>query len=631
MDESAPKRRRVSSGIAAARTSGQGATPEASGSRRARPSFASPTKASLSRHNPEILEKRRSASPAKPPARRASDAGSDQSLSDILTARPDTTADNVAVSEPDRSYNEMRQGEAGPSSGRSVRTVRGGLAAAPRRSPAKPQPRPLPPPAAEGEDELNPFIGHTLRRSPNTGVSIPPPPEPELPPAVPDALSSTPPRGIHSSPSRPPPEPSKKPGAVARDRHRTTARSQKPPRDLALDPTTNHARQVPAFNPLAARLKERDGLREEIARLRSDLKTASEENERLRLMQTSGRIVAPTNEEGVVDLLHRCLVSQQEAPRSALSHQLMQAVLNPMGLLPFGRLSLAAAPPAAADQEDLESIKSHHPVSMTADKELPYLELFSQFSVMSSIAVLAPKPNQPLRQRRLVTLRSRDVPGLFTAKLEIVVNAMNLSIVELAVTALEPSAKYELEPFADKVCSGSCNRTMQRNVGILSWAMGEWYRVATLRAQFWSRLDRSLGSRKRLLESVAEAWEARRQRQREGSAEFDDDAKKQRACNRADLIRFLGQRSFEIEVPAGAGLDDTSSLRLEWKIDFDWTGEAQSKVAVLVGLPGKWREADGRGVFGRLPTLFDDLVRGGQEPEEAVRTVAALLAGVQVP
>lgn len=605
MEESAPKRRRVSS-------AGPGATPEASDSRRKHPSFASPTKASLSRHNPKILEKRRSASPAKPPTRRASDAGSNQRLSDVLTTPLDATAENVAASEPGGGGDKTRQGETGPGSDRPPRRLEGGLAAAPKPSPVMPQPRPLPPPAPEGEGELNPFIGHTLRRSPNTGVSIPPRPEPELPPAVPDAVSSTPPRGIHKSPSRwrekrkstkkgsplkPPPErpraePSKKGGSVARSRHRRVPRSQEAPRDVALDPTTNRARQVAASNPSATKLKERDGLREEIARLKSDLKTASKENERLRLMQTSGRVVAPVDEDGVADLLHRrCLVSPEEPPRRALSYQLMQAVLKPAGLLPFGRPSLVAAP-ATTDKEHLENIKSHHPVSMAADKELPYLELFSQLSVASSIAILDPQPNQPLRQRHLVTLRSRDVPGLFTAKLDMVVNAINLSIMELGVTALEPSAKFELEPFADKicsVCSGRCNRSMQRNVGILSWAMGEWYRVATLRAQLWAQLDQSLGSREKLLESVAGAWEARRQRRREGSAESEDEdvTGKQTTCDKADLLRFMGQQSFEVEVPAGAGLDDACSLRLEWKIDFDWTGEAQSKIAVMVGLPGK--------------------------------------------
>ncbi|POR32187.1 Uncharacterized protein TPAR_07626 [Tolypocladium paradoxum] len=650
MEESAPKRRRVSPQTSAG-ASGGGATPqspEASSSRRKRPSFASPTKASLARHNPQILERRRSASPSKPAssrpaARRPSIAGSEQSLSDLLTARPITTAENVPASELGREEDEMLQSEAGPSSGRSVRRIRGGLAAAPRRSPAKPNPRPLPPPAPEGDDELNPFIGHTLRRSPITGVSIPPPPEPELPPAVPDAVSSTPPRGIHSSPLRwrgrdkvkkssplkpqperpPSAEPSKKPGLAPRALPRAGEGPSEPLRDVDLNTTTNHARMVKVFDPNEAKKRERDTLRAEIVRLRSDLGTADKENERLRLMQASGQTVAPTNEDGVLDLIQRALISSDETPRPAPSHQMVQAVLNPMGLLPFGRSSLITSS-LTDDPEDMEIIKSHHPVSMNADEELPYLQLFSPFSVTSSIAVLPPLPNQPLRQRRLVTLRSRDLPGLFTAKLEMVVNAMNLGILELSVASLEPSAKYELGPFVDKICSGKCNRTMQRNVGILTWAMGEWYRVAVQRARFWSRLEEQLGSREQLLESVAETRTRRRQQK---DARPEQDEKTSTLRDRADLIRFLGLQSYDVNVPVPPGSSNEPSLRLEWKIGFDWTGEAQSSVAILVGVPGSWREADQRGIFGKFPKLFEDLIEGGQDPEVAVGTVVALLAG----
>lgn len=611
MEESAPKRRRVSPRSSAGASAGAAATPqspEASTSRRKRPSFASPTKASLARHNPQILERRRSASPSKPSssrptARRPSIAGSEQSLADVLTTRPDTTAENIPASELGRGDDETRQSEAGLSSGRSVRRIRGSLAAAPRRSPAKPNPRPLPPPAPEGDDELNPFIGHTLRRSPNTGVSIPPPPEPELPPAVPDPVSSTPPRGIHSSPLRwrerdkakkssplkpqperpPSAEPSKKSGLAPRALQRGAEGRSERLRRVDLNTATNHARKVASFDPNEAKKKERDALRAEIAKLRTDLGTANKENERLRLMQTSGRTVAPTNEDGVLDLMQRALISSDETPRPAPSRQMVQAVLNPMGLLPFGRSSLIASS-LTDDSEDMEMIKSHHPVSMNADEELPYLQLFSPFSVTSSIAVLPPLPNQPLRQRRLVTLRSRDLPGLFTAKLEMVVNAMNLGILELGVASLEPSARYELGPFVDKICSGKCNRTLQRNVGILTWAMGEWYRAAVQRARFWSRLEEQLGSREQLLESVAET---RTRRQRQKDARPEQDEKTSALRDRADLIRFLGQQSYDVNVPVPSGSSSEPSLRLQWSIGFDWTGEAQSKVAILVGVPGK--------------------------------------------
>ncbi|KAJ6439813.1 ABC transporter ABCl1 [Purpureocillium lavendulum] len=637
MEESAPKRRRVSPRSSAA----PAATPpseQAPAPRRKRPSFASPTKASLSRHNPQILERRRSASPAKSPARatasasasarpasrRGSDA-SEQSISDLLRAGPeaDAHAEDILASDPPAEEDATRLSEAGPSSGRSVRRARGGLAAAPRRSPAKPNPRPLPPPAPEGDDELNPFVGHMLRRSPVTGVSIPAPPEPELPPVVPDAVSSTPPRGIHSSPSRWRMRDKPKKSSPLKQPPQRAPRPAEPLRDSTLDPNASSARKVPAFDPLASKKKERDALQAEIAKLKSDLEAANKENERIRLMQTSGRTVTATNEDGILDLIRRSLLSSQEAAPPSTAQQLVQAALNPIGLLPFGRP--ASITSSTAEDTEFDGIKSHHPVSLSADEELSYLQLFSPFSITCTISVLPPLPEHPLRQRRLVTLRSRDIPGLFTAKLEMVVNAMTLSILELGVVDLEPSAKFELDPFADKICSGKCNRTMQRNVGILSWAMGEWYRVAVQRARFWCVLERRLGTKDKMAETVAKRRS--RRRRKDDDAEEEDEETQSALCEMSDLMRFLGRQSYEVSVPSTSP-DGASSLRLEWKIGFDWTGEAQSKASILVGVPGKWREADKRGVFGKLPALFGDLIDGGEGAESAVETVVALLAGV---
>jgi hypothetical protein len=41
------------------------------------------------------------------------------------------------------------------------------------------------------------------------------------------------------------------------------------------------------------------------------------------------------------------------------------------------------------------------------------------------------------------------------------------------------------------------------------------------------------------------------------------------------------------------------------------------------------RKADQRGVLGKLPKLFEDLVEGGQDPSLAVKTIVALVVGEQ--
>lgn len=416
-------------------------------------------------------------------------------------------------------------------------------------------------------------------------------------------------------------------------------RRSRPLQDLGLNTTTNFARQVPAFQKQAGKIKERDRLLREIAALRNEIDTASAENDRIRKMQQAGRVMQPTNGEEVLNLVRRTLLATGTAPGPGLAQQMAQAALNPMGILPFGRQTLTTN----QGEEDLSDIKSHHPVIMTAKEELPFLQLFSPFDIASQVSVLPALPSQPLRQRRQLTLRSRDVRDLFTARIDLIVNAMSLNVLALRIAALEPCARTELGPFLDMICSGDCNRTMQHNVGILSWAMADWYRVALQRAHFWSQLEQSLAEKGDYLSSVAQM---RAEQPRQDDDETQDDAYD--TCDKTDLFRYLGQQSFDVPVPTAAEEGSESSVRLEWRIDQDWTGEAQSKVALLVGVPGKckcycccerlWqtkaddfqpgREADERSVFGQFPKLFADLIEGGQHPRRAVRTIVALLTGL---
>ncbi|KAM5346336.1 hypothetical protein ACJ41O_009341 [Fusarium nematophilum] len=765
MEESAPKRRRTSP-----RTSlnigGTPPSPEPASPRRRRPSYASPTKASLARHNPDVLERRRSRSPEKtasagPSALPSFDAGVEDSPSESLAAR--LAGSRIESDAPT------------PGSGKSLRRVTGGMAAAARRTPSKMGQRATEPkdgdfnpfrgkvlrrsPAVEPEgDEINPFRGKVLRRSPPAGVyaeqppaSMPEPesfppmdgdatesehgspgppeepsaaqspslamesspvrspsPEEELParsssPEEPSAAESPSPmespaplpeperqpsiQPQHSSPeplpasmpepelpplvqpdsqTMPPPasQPAPRPPPTTRD---TTKRRSfqnspmrwrelsqpkdsplvKPPSRLFEKPrkslqragpaaratqeralpeaTVPEPRKPRAFDPNLAKKRERDALQKEIEALEKDLETAQTENERIRLMQKSGRELAPSNQEAVIDLIQRQHVSAGADAGRTVSQQLVKVALNPAALLPFGK---APAPVASVAVEDKQAdVKSHHPVQMTAEEELPYLELFSPFSISSKIAILPQVPDQPLRQLHSITFRSREIPGIFTARMDMTVNATDLTILSLDVVALEPAAKPELGPFVQQVCTGDCNRTMQRNVGILSWAMGEWLRVAVERAGLWCRLEKSLGSKDGVAEAASEMRTRKPKRRKEDEAE-DEESTDEEPLKRADLLRYMGKQHFDVSIPRD-NAESGSFVRLEWKTEFDWTGEAQSKLAVMVGVPGKWHQTDERGSLGKLPKLFAELVRGGEKPDTAVRTIVALMAGDQ--
>ncbi|KAF4961112.1 hypothetical protein FSARC_10266 [Fusarium sarcochroum] len=779
MEESAPKRRRTSP-----RTSLDiGASEEPVSPRRRRPSYASPTKASLSRHNPDAFERRRSRSPQKLPSARPSAQFSFDSPSEALAARLATS--RIVSDAP----TPTRPEETTPGSGRSFRRVTGGMASAARRTPSRPNARPLPGPGPE-EDGFNPFRGKVLRRSPTAGdrmqidapsasmpepelpspMQISPPPEPpasmpepEIAPVVdgpaiependtplqseepappeetspvkstspapspsparsfssidhaPPPRSSSPVRSSspaeplpppspeperepeRDSPSPPPPlpdfspspppasmPPPKLPPMVQPDsqdarpaasqpaprfppmldtgprkslqnspvRFRGLSQQRdsplvKPPSRLLekprksfqragsaikertpIEPSVPEPRKVRPFDPDAAKKNERELVRREIESLQKDLETAQKENERIRLMQHSGRVLAPSNQEAIVDLIQRHLISTGGEIDKAPSQQLVQAALNPAALLPFSRIS-APAPTAPVEEKQID-IKSHHPVIMSEEEERPYLQLFTPFSISSNISMLPETAGQPQRQLHSITFRSREIPGIFTAKVDMTVSATDLTVVDLGITALEPAAKSELGPYIQKICTGDCNRSMQSNVGILSWAMGEWLRIAVERAGFWCQLEQSLGSKDGVSEATSQMRSRKSRRRKDGDqGEDEEETTRLESIQKADLIRCMGQQFFDISIPHGAAEEPGATVRLVWKTEFDWTGEAQNKLSVLVGVPGKWHQTDERGFLGKIPKLFGELVHGEEETETAVRTIVALIAGEQ--
>ncbi|KAL6918193.1 hypothetical protein FSST1_009688 [Fusarium sambucinum] len=391
--------------------------------------------------------------------------------------------------------------------------------------------------------------------------------------------------------------------------------------------TVSVERQTRPFDPNADKKKERERIQKEIEALQKDLEVARRENERIRAMQEFGRVLAPVDQDEVIDLIQRHLMDADAEPSQTSTQQLLQLALKPTALLPFGK-AFAPAPLAPVDDK-LTYVKSHYPVPMTADEELPYLQLFTPFTAASTISILPATDDQPLRQLHSILLRSREIPGLFTAKVDMTVNPLELSVLDLDVVDLEPAAKPELGLFIQKICTGDCNRSMQRNVGILSWAMGEWLRIAVERAGFWCQLDQSLGTKDGISETATQMRTRKRRRKDDDGDEDMNESTGVDSVKKTDLIRYMGQQHYDISIPYNDAEESGANVRFNWKVEFDWTGEAQTKLSVLVGAPGKWHQTDDRGILGKIPKLFDELVHGHQNTETAVKTIVALIAGEQ--
>ncbi|TEA11170.1 hypothetical protein C8034_v007950 [Colletotrichum sidae] len=706
MEESAPKRRRTSPRLSNQDDSdnNQSTTPPEPPPPRSlipvprQPSFASPTRASLSRTNPDIL-RRRSLSPSKndsQPTQPTPDNASQPASTQSQPQSQDSTGRSLERKPARPRGSLFAQPSAESPLGSPARRLPGSrlggtLASRPRRSSGRPNPRPLPEPEPDDDEDFNPFAGRRLNRTPPPGATSRPAPagpepgpeqeEPELPPTPtqqgrPDPVVTTPPMGIHDTPSRrrrhrsspskssqprgsppltkgsplkqpplrpsdfssQPKEPSKK-GKAAAAREQSPTKAARKPRSKTGPRGTHEARKIPEPDPYAELKETRDALQAEIVKLETDLELATEENERVRRMQSlrSGtEAMIPTSRRTpLFDLLRRHLVQPEKEVRRDTAEDWFDLAMNPASWLSFASLGNTQPFMPKQQGEDLPAPVSHHPIKMTVSEELPYLQAFTPFELSGTTHMLSREDaDTPLLRKHNIVIRSSQPAGLFMAKIDMTVDTEKLQIKELTVPRLDPAAAAELGPFIEKITNDDSNVHMRRNVSIMTWAMAEWYRIAVERAHVWHLLDSELGDKDKLIQSVAKIRTRRKKRRRKD----DDDTQSQETDgisgdkdrtenqSRSVLLPHFGRTTYEIPIPDAVD-EAISCLRIHWRIDFDWTGEARSKVGLMIGMPGRWRQGDDRGSLAAASKVFERLVQGSEGPMTAVRTVVALLAG----
>ncbi len=513
----------------------------------------------------------------------------------------------------------------------------------------------------EEEEPIDPFRGRVLRRSPPRGV-LPsmPPEEPELPPTPtqkglsdPSSINTSP-LGIHNTPSkrarrskalaeklkssplkqpplRPPLEHTGNLGKVPAQPVFARSRLQgeqdpaveEPRQDtegVPDQPSRPHpSREVKEFDPHAEKEALRDSLLAEVARLEADLELATKENDLLHRYQQAGRSQReswkPEDERNILGLLRRHILPQKPEPPREHAGELLRAALNPISFLPFGKADRSIPPLFGTSQaaqkkeggeveEDKETPISHYPIPMSAKEELLYLQVFTPLTFTSTVSILPredPNSTKPIMQKHAISISSNP-PGLFAARVEMVVNTKTLAVSELSVPRLEPSAEKELRPFVENIVHGGSNSALTRNVSVMTWAMGEWVRVATRRARFWCIIERELTSREGIAKCVKQmrkGWRGRvagrpaltgdTETDMDEEAEPVDDLDKadNTRFGRADLVRYLGKNSFDLELLGLGKAGELPSVRIQWKIDLDWTGEAHSKMGLFVAAPAK--------------------------------------------
>ncbi|KAH6692304.1 hypothetical protein F5X68DRAFT_273598 [Plectosphaerella plurivora] len=744
MEESAPKRRKTSPRTSIPIRSAGSQAPATTApneqtrpQRPKRPSFASPTKSSLARSNPDIFDRRRSSQRQREqvsPVRGASqpiddndddapvagsdpaaapeanvpsqDADTQPSLSqpprrrsgrDILDATLRAREQPVVSTPVSQPTQEAEPSSVGTPSRRPTRRNGGGMGALPRRSPVRPVPRPLPPVEGSPEEDFNPFAGRVLQRTPPGGRQTepeaaqpaPPLPEPileaELPPTptqlgLDDPVVTSPAKGIHDSPSfrarrrsskqlkssplkapplRPPTEAKQKgEPSKLKLRGKSPVRPRASDKSLVIeidddddddvefdddleDPiaTGPHpARKLVAYDSLPEKAALLEKLRAEAAQLEADLALATEENERIREARTQRRtsskqpLEPPPDPEAIVGLLRRQFLPANNASvpnLPDLAAQIFGAAMEPTSWFSLATSNSIVAP--ARTQEEALPPVTHEPVPMNSEEQLPFLQAFTPFTLTSTTFMLPRvESGSPLFRQHNISISTTSPTGLFAAKVEMVVNTDTLRIAELRVPRLDPAAIAELGPFVEAQCAG------KRNMSVMCWAMGEWYRIAVERARFWCELEHQVQTKEGLAELVKQARMSKRRKKRRRDGDEDESGTSSGSsavqtsshAKRGAVLAHMGRTSFEIPIPEeGEDEGKWSRLRVQWRIEFDWTGEGRSQVGVMVGMPGKWHQSSDGGLLPSIRKVFAGLVRGEKDPSAAVRTVIALLAG----
>lgn len=282
--------------------------------------------------------------------------------------------------------------------------------------------------------------------------------------------------------------------------------------------------------------------------------------------------------------------------------------MNPIGLLPFGgAMPLHIPAPTAENEEEQESLPtSHYPIVMNAVEELPYLQLFSNLTFHSAVNILPRNAKHTVHDGAIMQKHdisiSSSPPGLFTAKIGLTVNTKKLSIAEINISKLEPAATRELGRFVRSIADNKNNEgsnhirssALTRNASVITWAMGEWVRLATKRARLWCAVDQTLGTKDGIAKSVAaiRTGKKRKRRQQNSDDEDSDDNEagngKPRHCTKAQLLPHMGRTSYDLKIvhPSADEDDDSApSIRISWTIGFDWTGEGHSKMGLQVETP----------------------------------------------
>lgn len=344
-------------------------------------------------------------------------------------------------------------------------------------------------------------------------------------------------------------------------------------------------RPVNVLDPYNEQKRLRDQLRVEIEQLRADVIIAQQESERLRGLHVSNQSEdkPPKNADEVIAMLQRA--SELNNKKMLVTPPSIFSAINLF--LPFN----AYRPPSEAQQPvHNKPLVSHHPLPL--DNPLPYLQVFSPLEYTQVSFLLPPTPGSSTSTAGLSTplLRQHNITashpsGLFSARMEMIVNSNSLSIDSLSVLSMSPTAEAELGSWARD--RAKTEGVIGRDISTICWGMGRWTEVSIERAKFWLEIDKDVVNLEARTDTIIKL-QKRGKRKRgadepeDGDDELADEANvsKRSMWTMKEMLLMMGRQEMKI---SGTDIEITIS----WSIGFDWTGEVESAIQAVARTPAK--------------------------------------------
>ncbi|KAK7538812.1 uncharacterized protein J3D65DRAFT_351483 [Phyllosticta citribraziliensis] len=563
MDPPSPKRRKPSPTEPATSVTETGDFRPRNQLRRTPPrraSYQSPTKASLSRFNPDILARRTSIesekrlNPGDPTGRgqraRAFVLGETDQLDPSYVygddqARVGATKTGADVDMQDMGEDDLPER---PEDSQPDLPPQEGLFSSPRKSPAK----------------RNKSLGRYLS-SPSKQAAVP---------GIQVHLNSRSPAKV------------KEPSPISAPSHES--------RTIVVESSGEQQKPRPALKPEPdPKLQEKEQLQARLDSLREDVEAIE------RQLQLSRN--PPDADEDSSALIS--LINKQDPITTPV-----QSDSPPLAAILASFLPLAKRtdPPSPPPDEPDKPLPTHEPVEL--DDPYPYLSLFTGFKFTSSVTM--GKSDQQVHSVSMLSPSS-----LLKVDFDMAVDIASKHIQRLEILNVSNWASHELGSYITKASE-------ENDLGAVCSAITSYWNLASRRAACWARCRREFphllshrgkGAQNTSGSSIRKTSDnqetpasiaAQDEEEEEVSGIMMDSVVQEhgeRPYSKPDLIPFLDRHQLLLR-------SNQVLLRITWTIQFDWSGEAQSTLKADAVVPEAWIEADGRDSLRRVPETFDKLL-----------------------